>query len=317
MIQTTPLSQRDPRWKLKKLGNGSGTIGLFGCTLTAITCGINAFGANLGVDEANEKLKAVGGFGGSSKNLIIWSKLPKAFPQIKSIGIPEAYNNDKAKAMLDKGFPVTVKVNGASIGASSHWCLLIGDQKMIDPWTGLVVPTSTYPILKLVVWELQRVNAPPVIDEVAELKRKLEQQKIDFEASENNKKKIFDKALNEKEKVITDLRKKTETGAQTIKELRENVIEYQIERDKAVEISKKAEKKAGTLESSLLNRYTTLWGLLDEANQPVKDESTWDELVAILESMVEYNKNNKIEMAKTTWIADVQRFLIDIDNKIK
>jgi len=47
MIQTTPLSQRDSRWKDVILGFGTGSIGNFGCTITSLTMLLNSKGANL------------------------------------------------------------------------------------------------------------------------------------------------------------------------------------------------------------------------------------------------------------------------------
>ena len=153
-----PLSQRDDRWKSRRLGFGTGTIGSYGCLLTAVTVAVNAFGGKYRVDEANEELKSVNGFAGDTKNLLVWSALPKAFKQVKSNGIPETYNNDIAVSMINKGYPVIVEVDGTPIGAPSHWVLLIGNKQMVDPYTGTIEATSKYRIRKMVRWELQQIK---------------------------------------------------------------------------------------------------------------------------------------------------------------
>ena len=135
-----PLSQRDSKWANIKLGNGVGTIGDYGCTITALAC-------LLGTTPivVNDKLKANGGFGGTTKNLVVWSALSKAFPQIISAERITSYDNEKVKQAIEKNGGCLVEVDGTRIGASRHWVLYIGNQEMIDPWTGVIKATSYYP----------------------------------------------------------------------------------------------------------------------------------------------------------------------------
>lgn len=165
MIQVTPLSQRNSNWSSIKLGYGEGTIGNYGCLLTAITAGVNSKGANLTPAHANEILKKNNGFTDyGTKNLIIWAALTRSFSQIKSNGIPIPYDNAKAVQMINAGIPVIVMVDGSPIGASQHWVLYIGDRKMMDPWTGKIEDTGKYTPLKLVEWELQQISEQPMED---------------------------------------------------------------------------------------------------------------------------------------------------------
>lgn len=145
MIATRCYSQNDLRWRFKKVGFGKGTFGYVpwvsggvGCTVTALTGLLFVAGYDLTPDQVNEKLKAVDGFTG---NLILWAKIPKAFPKVKFLYRYYKYNNAIVKGLVEKGTPVLVEVMTRS---GKHWCLYLGDQKMLDPWDGRVKSTSTY-----------------------------------------------------------------------------------------------------------------------------------------------------------------------------
>lgn len=150
MMTVKPLSQRDPRWKDKKLGFSTYSIGSKGCTITCLTALVNyVYGYDLGVDQFNEALKAVDGFGkdaNGQKSLVIWAKVPVAYPKLKFIYRDYNYNNIKVSwyVYIHK-IPVCVEVNATSIGAPKHWVLYLGSQKMMDPWTGTIESTSKYP----------------------------------------------------------------------------------------------------------------------------------------------------------------------------
>ncbi len=141
----TVLSQRDPRWAKKKLGFSTLTIGGYGCTLTCLTMLINQFSKiQYTPNEVNDKLKKVNAFTGA---LLIWSRVPIAFPFLKFNKRAYNYNNlEVALYVYVKKTPVMVEVNGAKIGAPKHWVLFIGGGKMNDPWTGKQSSTNTYPL---------------------------------------------------------------------------------------------------------------------------------------------------------------------------
>lgn len=140
------LSQRDPRWAGKKLGFSDLTIGSYGCTLTSLTMLLNRlFGYNLTPDVVNDKLKLAKAFSGA---LIWWARVPLAYPQLKWIRRDYNYSNILvAWYIYVLRLPVLVEVNGASIGPNRHWVLYIGNRQCVDPWTGKVVSTSTYPAI--------------------------------------------------------------------------------------------------------------------------------------------------------------------------
>ena len=140
-----PLSQRDTRWARKTLGFSKLLIGGYGCTITSLAMLISHVENRVvRVDEVNEKLKSVKAFQGA---LLLWSRVPLAYPSLKFIKRAYNYSNgDVAFNIYVKGIPVMVEVNGAKIGAARHWVLFKGQGKANDPWTGKEISTSYYPL---------------------------------------------------------------------------------------------------------------------------------------------------------------------------
>ncbi len=140
-----PLSQRNPTWAKKQLGFSTLTIGNYGCTLVSLTMLLNYVeGKFYTPDKVNERLKAVKAFTGA---LLLWSRVPLAFPSLKWIKRGYNYNNIEVSwNIYAKRLPVMVEVNGAKIGAPRHWVLFIGNGKMNDPWFGTTSTTNYYPL---------------------------------------------------------------------------------------------------------------------------------------------------------------------------
>lgn len=148
MINTRVYSQKDWRWYWKKVGFGRGHFGNVGCTVTALTSLLFVAGYDLTPPQVAERLRGVKGFIG---DLLYWAKVEKAFPKVKFQYRFYKYNNTEVKKLVDKGIPVLVEV---LLKGSRHWVLYIGDQKMIDPWTGKVVSTSIYTPIGYAVFSL-------------------------------------------------------------------------------------------------------------------------------------------------------------------
>ena len=129
-------SQRDPKWKDETLGT-KGTIGGYGCTITAIGCL-----ADLTPSEVNQRLKSVNGF--ANGNLVIWSKIEEAIPWLQFVWRGYEYNNYKVTKAIEENGGCLVEVSGARIGGSKHWLLFIGNRRAYDPWTGEEISTSLY-----------------------------------------------------------------------------------------------------------------------------------------------------------------------------
>src|SRR3990167_1070359 len=152
-----PLSQRDSRWKNITLGKSLSTIGDYGCTITCLSMvlGINP-------DVFNEKFKAVSGY---DVDKVIWSRVSLAFPELKHIERSKTYNNEKVKAAIERnGFClVEVDFDGKiSSPADMHWVVYLGNQRMLDPWTGVEKATSYYPLVKgYSIFDKVAVSAPP------------------------------------------------------------------------------------------------------------------------------------------------------------
>lgn len=154
MIQTPVISQRDPRWANKTLGFSTSTIGGYGCTLTCLT----SLAKLSDVGQVNEMLKALGNYNATTNpngaflgSLIVWANVGKALKNLSYNGRFYMYDNiGVANYVYNKKTPVVVQVDATPIGAprSDHYVLYLGDQKLMDPWTGSIRPTSDFPIQK-------------------------------------------------------------------------------------------------------------------------------------------------------------------------
>lgn len=136
----TSLSQRDPRWAGIALGNGSTTIGGYGCLITCL-----AMVAETTPDIVNNKLKSVGGY---SNDLVIWAKVKEAIGW--DFVYPLPYDNEKVKEQITTNGFCLIKVDWdgkISTPSDMHFVLYIGNQQMIDPWTGVTKSTSYYPLV--------------------------------------------------------------------------------------------------------------------------------------------------------------------------
>jgi len=128
------ISQRDNRWKNNKLGNSNLTIGSSGCLITCLAIALGNY-----PDLVDEKLRQVGGFSGA---LVIWSKVQKAFPQLKFLRRAYAYDNTTVlNAIKNHGFCL---VEATTLLNGKHWLFFIGNHQLIDPWTGTVRSTRSY-----------------------------------------------------------------------------------------------------------------------------------------------------------------------------
>lgn len=153
------LSQRDTRWKNIQLGWSQVTIGSHGCTITAISMLIGTT-----PEKTNNRIMEVNGY--AKSNLVIWSKLPEAYPEIKSATRYYSYDNDLVKQAIERNGGCLVKVDGSRIGADTHWVLYIGGGRMIDPWTGSEKSTSYYPAKGFTIIEITKKEDMPTDDEV-------------------------------------------------------------------------------------------------------------------------------------------------------
>ena len=139
------LSQRDSRWGEITIGHSTSKIKDYGCTLVCIS-----ILAGTTPDVVNAFLTAVGGF---SVDRIIWSKIneTKLGLHFPDMGRQYVYNDVAVREAIEKNGGCLVEVDYDGVVATPsdrHWVLYIGNHQLIDPWTGTIKPTSSYPLVK-------------------------------------------------------------------------------------------------------------------------------------------------------------------------
>lgn len=139
------LSQRDPKWGEITIGKSTSKIKDFGCTLVCLS-----MLAGTTPDVVNAFLTAVDGF---LVDRIIWKKINETklgltFPEG---GRHYGYNDAEVYQAIQDYGSVLVEVDYDGVVATPsdrHWVLYIGNHNLIDPWTGTIRPTSSYPLVK-------------------------------------------------------------------------------------------------------------------------------------------------------------------------
>jgi len=136
--------QRDPRWKDKPLGT-SGTIGSYGCTMTAETNALNQLGIVTNPVVNNTWRTANGGY--HNGNLIVWEKVTEQHPEIIWEGKTWNPTDAQIKQKIADGCPLVMLVdhNEGTPALDEHWVNSIpspADDDAIwihDPWDNLTI----------------------------------------------------------------------------------------------------------------------------------------------------------------------------------
>ena len=136
--------QRDPRWKNKPLGT-SGTIGSYGCTMTAETNVLNQLGIVTNPVVNNAWRTANGGY--HNGNLIVWEKVTEQHPNIIWEGKTWNPTDAQIKQKIASGCPLVMLVdhNEGTPALDEHWVNSIpspADDDAIwihDPWDNVTV----------------------------------------------------------------------------------------------------------------------------------------------------------------------------------
>jgi len=119
------ISQKDEKWRRKRLGTSSITIGTAGCLLCCATIICRFYGKDTWPDQLNERMKEVGGY--YDKNLWIWTKLSEIYPDISHKKTINCFNDpaplNEIKRRIDEGHPVIVMT---FVGDITHYVLLFG-----------------------------------------------------------------------------------------------------------------------------------------------------------------------------------------------
>ena len=131
--------QRDPRWKDKPLGT-SGTIGSYGCVMTAETNALNQLGIVTNPVVNNAWRTANGGY--RNGNLIVWEKVTEQHPNIIWEGKTWNPTDAQIKQKISDGCPLVMLVdhNEGTPALDEHWVNSIpspvddGAIWIHDPW---------------------------------------------------------------------------------------------------------------------------------------------------------------------------------------
>lgn len=150
-------NQRNPAWSGNRLGNGSVTIGGYGCTISCIGMLAGEY-----PDEAERKMREVGGF---SSSMVIWSKINEAFPNLVFEKRVRYCNWDEINGavgnfgacLIEVDFDNNVRTDGR------HWVVYTHDGMIYDPWTGEIKPRD-YNIVTGYSIIQTRVNMLPLSD---------------------------------------------------------------------------------------------------------------------------------------------------------
>jgi hypothetical protein len=140
MFKTQNLYQNDDKWKNTKLGNGSETIGSWGCLLTSVTMMLNGIGYNETPETVNDKMKRAGGFQGA---LFMPAYLPYIWPNSAYRDMQPCENSSAPIAQIDAavvaGKPVILQVDwNKQAGVQTHFVLVKekkgNDYVLYDPY---------------------------------------------------------------------------------------------------------------------------------------------------------------------------------------
>ncbi|PKN95201.1 MAG: hypothetical protein CVU44_00540 [Chloroflexi bacterium HGW-Chloroflexi-6] len=133
-------SQRDPKWKDKKLGDSSLTLGYFGCAVSAVAMLLSGHGYKEDPDSLNEKLKKSGGFMGAA---IVWAAVSNIYPRARFKNLVICRDSDAPidaiAASVAAGQPVLLEVDySPQSGLQTHWVVaykkLGKDFLVLDPY---------------------------------------------------------------------------------------------------------------------------------------------------------------------------------------
>lgn len=141
-MEITPMSQRDPHWADRPLGDGTVTIGQAGCLITCTAMAAQACGVDITPAELNAVLRFGEGY--------VWGNLMRWYIVAELLGIKldiiedcslEPAPLDRMRPYLEAGWPIIIRVDswrGLVDEANLHWVLWINDRQYIDPYNGAI-----------------------------------------------------------------------------------------------------------------------------------------------------------------------------------
>jgi hypothetical protein len=158
---TASFSQTDPKWANDKHGTSNYTLRQTGCTITALASLLSHYGVNETPRTVNQKLTQNNGY--LNGNLLIWSAIPKIWPNMRFVERLYSYDNNRVRANL----PCLVEVSMPQAPGGKHWIIFRGGGQMIDPLDGKTKPTSTYTPTGAAIIRGEVVSNPGTMPETA------------------------------------------------------------------------------------------------------------------------------------------------------
>lgn len=230
-LNILPLSQKDIRWSRKRLGEGTGTIGTYGCLLTCHAMMLTYYGHEFLPDVLNEVYKTKEVF--DLKTLINFWAAANVFGDINADEFYNCYDEpcdlSKIDAQLEKKQPVIALVDfSPTAGVQTHFVLIIGKTEdgaylINDPWTGETYffhakygEPARY-IYGLRIYSGQPKNGISDEDKVSDL---------------NDSLKSCNEDLSKKAKEVARLTVDLETQERDNKDITSQLLESRSERDK-------------------------------------------------------------------------------------
>jgi len=127
-------SQRDKRWANEKLGNGSTTIGGYGCYITSLS----NLSKEYNPSQVNTILRKGGCFNG---DLLI---NPERIAKLLNL----EYHGRNNMVIRNPEYRTIAEVDmSPAVGKQQHFVVIKEDGSIIDPWNGTIRPKGTYPLV--------------------------------------------------------------------------------------------------------------------------------------------------------------------------
>lgn len=274
-LNILPLSQQDERWKLKRLGGSTVTIGSYGCLLTCHSMFLRYLGQDLYSDTLNDIYKTKGVYDPQG-NINFWAagtafeNTWAAGEYYQCIDIPCDFN--KIDQCLDKKMPVIAMVDFDANPATTgdwHFVLVIGKENgsylINDPWTGeTYFFEAKYGDPARMIYGL-RIYLGKEVPDGTTCEDQLSDCKVSLQSCEE--------ALAGKSLEVNDLRTTLETQERDNKDLANQLIAARAERDSVVREKEVLAKAADDLNKridQLDYEVDTLQRGLDSAHAEVK-----------------------------------------------
>lgn len=209
------IGQRDPKWKDRKLGTSTTTIGQAGCVLTCATIIARFYGHDIWPDWLNEQMVKVGGY--YDDNLWQWHKLSQVFPDIRAHELIDCYSVpaplERIDQRLEEGHPVIVCVDfDPKAGVQTHFVVIFGkegeDYYIADPWyNDVALFSERYGDPAKAIYAIRMYDGPltPPVSEVDMLREQIDRLNQDLGILRGEKD-VLAKLIDEKEAQIGQLK---------------------------------------------------------------------------------------------------------------